>query len=452
MKKLLLLLTLFTLAVTTYAQSTACNSADNLNNIGSFSQPGSPGGDPAIDFGCAIGDSAQWVWFGYFTVCATGTLNLAVLSATSSEDIDVVVWGPFSSTANLCQQLTAWNTAGCSALPGFDTISLGTVGVGSVYMVCAVADTNPSFPPAFHHNGTADITGACTTPPGPCAPINGYEIPCVVTVDSATQEYKLIWTEIPGNPVSHFGIMRNDFLNVPQQIDTVHITSLSQYIDVSADPNVHTEKYSIIVYDTCGTTWTNGGYYIQPVFCQSSLSTQATVNVAWSGYMDVGGNGPAYYVIYRGSTPANMVSLDTVSYTTNMWTDVNPPAGMNYYKIGVALYAQCTPMRLQQNTATNYWVQSFSNAAPVTVVGIGENSLQEVSLFPNPSDGNLTIKNVMTTSVLRVYDVTGRIVSEQQMLPGTSQHVSLVGLETGMYSVTIENETGFFREQIVIRH
>ncbi len=405
--------------------------------------------DTTIDYGCVTA-TGQYMWYGYFTVCQGGTLNVTGNTSTSAVDSDVTVWGPFTNTTNLCAQLTTPNIIGCGASTGSDLVNLGNVTYGQVYMVAVACDTSTSLP-YFSYTGTADITGICVPPP-PCSPINGYEMLCVVTVDSATQEYQLIWNEVLGNPVTHFGIMKNDYLNVPQQIDTVHITSLSQYIDVGSDPNVHHETYSIIVYDTCGTSWTNGGYSIRPVFCQSSLSTQGNVNVAWSDYLDASANGPVYYVIYRGSTPANMVSLDTVSNTTTMWTDVNPLSGTSYYKIGVALYSACVPMRLQQSSQTNYFVQSFSNAAPITVVDIGENNLSQVALFPNPSNGVITIRNLNEASTLRVFDLTGRLVVEQNLNSSSSQQIDLGFLENGMYSFTLENEAGFMREEVVVQH
>jgi hypothetical protein len=421
--------------------------AVDLNVNPSFGPQGSLD-EPTINYGC-VNTAGQWIWYGYFTVCQGGSMNIHGAINTSAYDADITVWGPFPNATNLCSQLNSGNIFACAASTGTDVINMGNISIGEVYMV-GIACNDSTASPFLIGNGTADISGTCVPPP-PCAPVNGYEMLCVVTVDSATQEYQLIWNEVPGNPVTHFGIMKNDFMNVPQQIDTVQISSLSQYIDVSADPGVHHETYSIRVYDTCATSWYTG-YYIRPVFCQSSLSTQATVNVSWSDYLDASGNGPVYYVIYRGSTPANMVSMDTVSYTTTSWTDVNPPAGMSYYKIGVALYSQCTPMRLQQSTQSQYWVQSFSNAAPVTVVGVGENSLQEVSLFPNPSDGNITVKNLNAVSVMSVYDLAGRVVLQQQLQANGSQQISLENLEPGIYSLTIENETGFFREEVVIRH
>ena len=414
-------------------------------NVVNFSGLGSVE-DTTIDYGCVTA-TGQYMWYGYFTVCQGGTLSLSASMSTSAIDADITVWGPFSNTTSLCTQLTAPNIIGCGASPGADVVNLGNVTYGQVYMVSVACDTSLQVP-YFTHSGTAIITGTCVPPP-PCAPVNGYEMICVATVDSATQKYKIIWNEIAGNPVTHFGIMRNDFMNVPQLIDTVQITSLSEYIDNGSNPMVHHETYSLRVYDTCGTSWYTG-YSVRPVFCQSSLSTQSTVNVSWSDYLDASANGPVYYVVYRGATPANMVALDTVSNTTTSWTDINPLSGISYYKIGVALYSACVPMRLQYNTQTNYYVQSFSNASPVTVVGINENSLQEVSLFPNPSEGIFTVKNVQGESTMRVFDVSGRLVAHQQLPAGTSQ-ISLVNLEAGVYSLMIENETGFFREEVVIQ-
>jgi hypothetical protein len=451
MKKLLLFFVAISASLFINAQTPGCAGASDLNQTNDFPYTASSGGIPGIDFGCAIGDSTQFVWFGYFTVCSSGTLDISAIASNSSQDLDIVVWGPFTSTNNICQQLTASNTVACSASAGEDTISMTMVTAGEVYMVSVVADTNPIASwTYFQHSGTAVITGNCPPPPPPCSPVNGPEMLCLVTVDSATQEYQLIWNEVAGNPVTHFGILKWDYLGVPQEIDTVQISSLSTYIDVSANPAVHTERYSIITYDTCASFWGPNGY-IEPVFCQSSLSTQGTVNVAWSHYLDSWGNGPVYYVIYRGATPANMVAIDTVANFVNYYTDINPLAGTSYYKIGVALYSACVPMRLQQSAQTNYFVQSFSNAAPITVVGIGENSLQEVSLFPNPSDGNITVKNVNAVSILKVYDLAGRIVLQQQLQANVTQQISLENLESGMYSLVIDNETGLFRQDLVIR-
>lgn len=420
-----------------------CAGAVDLNTS-PFAGQSSPE-DTAIDYGCVT--LLNHIWYGYFTVCQGGTLNVSANTFNSAQDIDIVVWGPFSSTANLCTQLTTPNIAGCGATTGLDIVNLGSVSIGDVYMVAAVGDTNLSIP-QFQHTGNAVITGNCVPPP-PCYPVNGYEALCVVTVDSATQEYYMIWNEVSGNPVTHFGIMKADIFGNPQQIDTVQITSLSEYIDFSADPNVHTEQYSIVTYDTCGTYWSTGAY-IQPVFCQSSLSTQNTVNVAWSSYYDGMGNGPVYYVIYRGATLANMVPLDTVATFVNNYTDINPLSGNSYYKIGVALYSPCVPMRVIDPFFA-IQVASFSNSSPITVVGIEENSLGNVSIFPNPANDVMNINGVWEQSTMNIYDVAGRLVMTQTLQNAAAQQVELSSLEQGMYVMTIENEHGYLRKEIAVQ-
>jgi hypothetical protein len=450
MRKLLLFFVAISISVISFGQSPACNGAVDLNSTNAF-MGAAQTPDPVVDYGC-IDTTGQYVWYGYFTVCSPGQVTIQTSTGNSGNDVDLVVWGPFMTTGILCSQLTSPMVTACDTMGGNgESVTFSAPMQGFTYMVAAVAQQNTATPFYFTTGSTAVFNTPCSTWTN-CFPNAGYEQLCYVTVDSATQEYKMIWNELPGNPATHFGILKADYMGVFQEIDTVHITSLSEYIDVSADPNVHTEQYAIMTYDTCGTFWQATGTYIQPVFCQSSLSTQGTVNVAWSGYFDSNGNGPAYYVVYRGATPASMVSIDTVASFVNYYTDINPLVGTSYYKIGVALYSACVPMRLQQSAQSQYWVQSFSNAAPITVVGIGENSLQEVSLFPNPSDGNITVKNLNAVSVMSVYDLAGRVVVLQQLQANSSQQISLQNLEPGIYSLTIENETGFFREEVVIRH
>jgi hypothetical protein len=444
MKKLLLLLFVSLLMHGTASAQAGCAGAVDLNINSVFAGGGSPY-DPLINYGCvnAVTDHA---WFGFFKVCQGGLLNIMATTMTSGNDADIVVWGPFSSTVNICQNLTAGNIAVCGNTGNItENVTLGTIPAGGIYMVAVVCDTNLMIP-TISFNGTAQVNISCSSLFS-CAPAAGFEMPCLVTVDSLTQEYKITWQEL-ANPVSHYGILKTDYLGVPQEIDTVHMTSLSEYIDFSADPNLHTEEYALITYDTCGSSWQSSGAFIRPVFCQSSLSTQNTVNVSWTPYVDnAAGFGPVYYVIYRGASFAAMTSIDTVATFVNNYTDPNPLVGISYYKIGVALSSPCVPMRMSQII-----VQSYSNASPITVVGMGENNLEHVSLFPNPSDGNITINNLDAASVLRVYDVTGRIVHEQQLMPNASQQVNVSFLENGMYSFSLENESGSVREEIVIRH
>jgi len=54
--------------------------------------------------------------------------------------------------------------------------------------------------------------------------------------------------------------------------------------------------------------------------------------------------------------------------------------------------------------------------------------------------------------LLSVIDVTGRVVCEQSIGASPSQQIELGFLESGMYSVTLQNESSYFRTMISIQH
>jgi|GEM_PF-6954957 len=443
MKKLFFAFLIASFCTHLNAQSLGCSGAVNLNILPQFVGGASPY-NPTITYGC-VNTSSQWYWYGYFKVCIGGTLDLQGLSMNSGDDVSMVAWGPFASTTNICSNLTTPNIAGCAATSSpWEQFTLGTVNAGDYYMV-AIACDSLNATNVINFIGTAVVDISCWTPPG-CFPNAGYESPCLVTVDSLTQEYKITWEQLPPNPVDYYGITRTDAFGNHIVIDTVHATSLSEYIDYGADPNVHLEEYGIITYDTCTTFWTDN-QVVRPVFCQSSLSTQNTVNVSWTSYVSTNNNSAAYYIIYRGPSFSNMTVIDTVGTFINNYTDINPLVGTSYYKIGVGLSAPCIPSRMNAVA-----VQSYSNAAPITVVGINENSFTNVSLFPNPTDGTISLNNVNQPCLLRVLDVAGRVVYEQLIGVSPSQQIELGFLEIGMYSVTLENETSYFRRMISILH
>ncbi len=425
------------------AQSLGCSGAVNLNILPQFTGGYSPM-NATISYGC-VNTATQYYWYGYFKVCTGGSLDIQGYSMNSGDDISMVAWGPFTSTTNICSNLTTPNIAGCAATTSpWEQIALGAVTTGDYYMVCIASDSMNATN-TINFVGTAVVDISCWNPPG-CFPSAGYESPCLVTVDSLTQEYKITWEQLPPNPVDYYGITRTDAFGNHIVIDTVHATSLSEYIDYSADPNVHLEEYGIITYDTCATFWTDN-QVVRPVFCQSSLSTQNTVNVSWTSYVSTNNNSAAYYVIYRGPSFSNMTVLDTVGTFINNYTDINPLVGTSYYKIGVGLSAPCIPSRMNAVA-----VQSYSNAAPITVVGINENSFAHVSLFPNPTDGAVRVSGVNQSCLLSVIDVTGRVVFEQSIGASPSQQIELGFLESGMYSVTLQNESSYFRTMISIQH
>lgn len=448
MKKFLLFLLFpLLLAGSASAQQNGCAGAIDINYWGYLSfynQPPTPA-DASINYGC-IPSAGTVFWYGYFRVCTGGTLFASIYS-NSFDEVDAVVWGPFSSANNMCAQLTAGNVAGCSVAQNWmwDSVNVGNVNAGEYYMI-AVAKADSTAYPEVSFGGTALVDQSCAAT---CHPISNIETVCLVTVDSLTQKYKIMWEKQAPNPVSYFGVNKIGINNQVIQVDTVNYSSLSEYIDMSSNPNVMTEQYFIETFDTCGGSWTSGAAaFVQPVFCQSSLSTQNTVNLNWTNYIDNANLlTPQYFVIYRGSTAALMPPLDTVPAFVQNYTDVNPLAGISYYKIGVALPGTCVPTHMVTPT-----VQSFSNNSTVTVTGLAENNLAGLAIFPNPADEQVTLSGLPETSALIVTDPAGRIVMRGLLPASERQEIDLSALESGLYLVEIVNEKGFFRKEIIVQH
>lgn len=421
----------------------------NMQPTGFYLSPMAPY-DPAISYGCLSTAANRGFEYSFFKACASGSVSISGMALVSSYDIDIVVWGPFSTNVNICSNLTAGNIAGCSAIPAVDdTVTLSSVNSGDVYMVCISADTAlfSAIQPVGFRFGTATIDQTCALTANCLTNINPIEMICNITVDSTTQKYKIAWEEVPVNPVAYFEIYK--YINSSQQvlIDTVHLNSLSEYIDMNSNPGVVAERYEIAVQDTCNLGgWRNLGSYAEAVFCQASISSSNTVNLTWTDYLINATPSADFFVILRGASPTTMVPIDTVADFIHNYNDLNPLSGISYYKIGVITSLTCVPSRLSSPV-----IQSYSNNSAVTVIGITEHQNQlGISVFPNPSDGKIRIAGIEELMQINIADMTGRIVYSQQISPVAFLDLDLSILEQGIYTIHFASDSGRSSETIVI--
>ncbi len=83
-------------------------------------------------------------------------------------------------------------------------------------------------------------------------------------------------------------------------------------------------------------------------------------------------------------------------------------------------------------------------------VGINENTLTGVSVYPNPSEGVITVTNDKnTTNSIEVHDMLGKVVFTSTA--STSTTIDLSGNGTGIYIVKVSNENGSLVERVVIK-
>jgi len=86
---------------------------------------------------------------------------------------------------------------------------------------------------------------------------------------------------------------------------------------------------------------------------------------------------------------------------------------------------------------------------PATI-GLNENTLAGVSVYPNPSEGVVTVSNVNNTeNTIVVYDMVGNVVYTTSANSSTTIDLSSNG--TGVYMVKVSNENGSIVERVVIK-
>ena len=83
-------------------------------------------------------------------------------------------------------------------------------------------------------------------------------------------------------------------------------------------------------------------------------------------------------------------------------------------------------------------------------IGLSENSLEGISVYPNPSSGVVNISNENNaTNTITVHDLAGRVVLTKTTSTATTIDLSANG--SGVYTVTVVNESGSMVERVVIK-
>lgn len=83
-------------------------------------------------------------------------------------------------------------------------------------------------------------------------------------------------------------------------------------------------------------------------------------------------------------------------------------------------------------------------------VGIDENTLEGVSIYPNPSQGMVNVSNDNNvTNAIVVYDMLGQVILTKEAAAATT--LDLSGNGTGVYLVKVSNDNGSIVERVVIK-
>lgn len=88
----------------------------------------------------------------------------------------------------------------------------------------------------------------------------------------------------------------------------------------------------------------------------------------------------------------------------------------------------------------NWFELSTTTSSEKAITEVDEIEIEAV-VYPNPSQGIMTIKNVDENAVVTVYGLTGQAVSFSQIVSGTTRVLDIQSLASGMYIISVNDNT-----------
>ena len=166
---------------------------------------------------------------------------------------------------------------------------------------------------------------------------------------------------------------------------------------------------------------------------------------------------------YRTFSPAYQANMEVILCTDQDPATVvatlvptMPVSNFNWAMSSSSIY-------LADGTSGNYYIgwhvtqQDSSTSLKIDDVNItysGPNSIQPInssaiSLYPNPSNGLVSLRGLKESTKITVVDLVGHVVLEQNSAAGTSM-LDLRSFPKGFYSVVLKSEKSVITKQLVI--
>ncbi len=304
-------------------------------------------------------------------------------------------------------------------------ISFGLFETPGIYTVKARIDGSYCI---VEMDGHALINGS--TPP-PATHI------CMVTYDTTEHHNRLIWFKQPLSGMSHYNVYREGYQNnVFDKIAEVSYTNLSTFVDTTSDPIIKSDRYKISLVNNDGVESEKSPYH-KTIHLNISPGIYG-FNLIWNHYE---GFEFKTYKIHRKYWNEPWTVIDSVASNVDSYTDSYTTSGLATYYIEVVRYAPCIP-----TLKTGETMSAFSNYATSAPLGIEQDRLTGIMIYPNPvrdrlvvtvPDGNATVYQ------MQIFCPDGRKVLEENIRASRSEF-ELSNLPGGLYILKIESENVLF--------
>lgn len=269
---------------------------------------------------------------------------------------------------------------------------------------------------------------------------------CIVTVDTLTNSNIVVWTPIMGPDVVSYNIYKESsqsglyYLVANQSSD-----SISQYFDYSSNPAIRSWRYKVAAVDDCG----NEAELSDPhktIHLTSNLGVGGVVNLIWDHY-----NGFDYdtYYISRYHPSTGWMVIDSVGSLNISYTDLTPPSDSNLvYIIDIYPPNTCTASKAQDHNSSRSNKSSVNMPDNGGTSGINESSDVNLSIYPNPTSGAVTMLYSTTINEVKIYDLSGQLVYSSSHF-SNSVTIDCSNFASGVYTIQIATENGILYSKLV---
>ncbi|MBI4647781.1 MAG: T9SS type A sorting domain-containing protein [Bacteroidia bacterium] len=289
-----------------------------------------------------------------------------------------------------------------------------------------------------------------TEPPAETAAI------CMVTVDSLSEYNVIVWDKSLNTAAESYTIYREIATDNYQPIAAIPYDSFSQFTDTvhalyfpnTGDPNEGTYRYKIQVLDTCGGFSEMSPYH----------NTIYMLNSGGIFYWTLP------YSIENSPNPVTSYILMRDDYSTGDWHDITSVAGTQQtvsdplyviyqntasWRVKTQWSINCTPT-LKNTQSYNYSLSNIFN----NTTGILENTANTgISVYPNPSDGLITIhSHGQTIEHIQVHNVLGEQLFSKSINNGQNNiRLNLSALSQGVYFLKVKMRNEIVVKKIMIK-
>jgi PKD repeat protein len=399
-----------------------------------------------IPLGGEVNPTFSAILPGFYTITATNVLGCAVTSAPVNVNFNLPAQTPPLITVaggnGFCGQLNATLTASGN----FASYVWSTGQTGNSINVTVAG--------SYFVTGQGAVgCDAVSLPVNIASSLVPTTEICMITVNPTNNFHTVVWEKPLSTDIDSFFVYKELPYNSSNysKIASVDYDSLSEYEDIASNADLNPDRYKISVLDICGGESAPSNF-VRSIHLQVAPGVGTDRFLSWSEYQGQSQN-ISSYLIYSGSSVANLSLLDSVTAPISYYVDDNPVAGLNtVYRVEAVLSSACV------STRTQFLRSSSNNAENNTVLnpdGIKEDvsNIITIKILPNPNNGNFEISlSQMPQEVTQwwIEDIAGRKITVPTQVISTKINCN-ENLSAGVYLFRINVGQRLIQQKIIVR-